>query len=424
MTKTGSRGNKPASSMTVVPPGTQSAMGWSHRESGLVTAGPGTQCIHAGAAPDPAYGAVTPPIYQTSTFAYLDVATSAGFEYTRTSNPTRTCLEEAIALLEGGSSTACTSSGMSAALVALNLLDSGSHMLCPMDCYGGTYRTLEHAKHAYGLEVTYLDMTDLRAVEKALKPTTRMIWAETPSNPLLRLSDLSALSKISKAIDALLVVDNSFLSPILQRPFAWGADLVVHSTSKYLNGHSDVIGGAVVAAKERPDLATRLAALNKTLGTSQSPHDCFLVLRGIKTLHLRMRAHESNAQALAEFLASHPGVAVVNYPGLPSHPQHELAKRQQLGFGAVLSFELKKPTPSAINRLLRSLQWFTLAESLGGVESLVNQPATMSHASMPPELRERVGIRDGLIRLSVGIEDPADLIEDLRQALEAAAGKS
>lgn len=422
MTRTCSRGCKSASSMRIVPPGTPSVMGWSHREGELVKAGPGTQCIHAGAAPDPAYGAVTPPVYQTSTFAYLDVATSAGFEYTRTSNPTRVCLEEAITLLEGGCSAACTSSGMSAALVALNLLDSGSHVLCPMDCYGGTYRTLEHARRACGIEVTYLDMADLEAVEKALRPTTRMIWVETPSNPLLRLSDLSALSRISKSMNALLVVDNSFLSPILQRPFAWGADLVIHSTSKFLNGHSDVIGGAVVAAPGRPELGERLAMLNKTLGTSQSPHDCFLVLRGIKTLHLRMWAHEANARVLAGFLASHPGVAIVNYPGLPSHPQHELAKRQQLGFGAVISFEIREATRSSVNRLLRSLRWFTLAESLGGVESLVNQPAAMSHASMTPEIRERVGIRDSLIRLSVGIEDQVDLIEDLRQALDAAAG--
>jgi cystathionine gamma-synthase len=422
MTKTRSRATSPASSMSVVPPGTPSAMGWCHRERALAMAGRGTQCIHAGSAPDPAYGAVTPPVYQTTTFAYLDVATSAGFEYTRTSNPTRACLEEAIALLEGGGSAVCTSSGMSAALVALNLLDHGSHVMCPMDCYGGTYRTLEHAKRAYGLEVTYLDMTDLEAVEKALKPTTRMIWAETPSNPLLRLSDLSALSRISKAIGALLVVDNSFLSPILQRPFVWGADLVMHSTSKYLNGHSDVIGGAVVAAPGRPDLGERLAILNKTLGTSQSPHDCFLVLRGIKTLPLRMQAHEANARAVADFLAKHPAVGRVNYPGLPVHPQHELAKRQQLGFGAVLSIELRRPTKTSVDRFLRALKWFTLAESLGGVESLVNRPASMSHASMSPEIREQVGIREGLIRLSVGIENQEDLVEDLGQALQAAKG--
>ncbi len=422
MTENRSRASNPETPMRIVPPGTPSAMAWSNRADELGRAGSGTQCIHAGAAPDPAYGAVTPPIYQTSTFAYLDVGTSAGFEYTRTSNPTRACLEEAIALLEGGSSAACTSSGMSAALVALNLLEHGSHVLCPMDCYGGTYRTLEHAKHTCGIKVTYLDMADLVEVENALEPSTRMIWAETPSNPLLRLSDLASLGKLSKEAGALLVVDNSFLSPILQQPFLWGADLVVHSTSKFLNGHSDVVGGAVVAAPGRRDLGERLAMLNKTLGTSQSPHDCYLVLRGIKTLHLRMRVHEANARALAEFLAGHPLVSTANYPGLASHPQHVLAKRQQLGFGGMVSFELQKGSPAGVDRLLRSLRWFTLAEGLGGVESMVNHPATMSHASMSPEIRERVGISDGLIRLSVGIEDTADLIEDLRQALESVAG--
>jgi cystathionine gamma-synthase len=418
MHKSPSRRTRPTSSMTVVPPGTPSAMGWAHRDGGLVAAGSGTQCVHAGTLPDPAYGSVTPPIYQTSTFAYMDVLTSAGFEYTRTSNPTRACLEDGIALLEGGCAAVCTSSGMSAALVVLNLLEAGSHVLCPIDCYGGTFRTLEHARRTCGLEVTYLEMADLEAVRAALRPNTRMIWAETPSNPLLRLLDLKALSGIAKSIDALLVVDNSFLSPVFQRPFAWGADLVMHSTSKYLNGHSDVIGGAVVAAREREDLAQRLATLNKTLGTSQSPHDCFLVLRGLKTLHLRMKAHEANAIALAKFLAGHPAVAVVNYPGLSSHPQHTLARRQQLGFGGMLSFELKNSSSVAVSRFLRALRWFTMGESLGGVESLVAQPATMSHASMTPEIRAHAGIRDGLIRLSVGLEDQADLIEDLQQALE------
>jgi cystathionine gamma-synthase len=411
--------SKPTPSMVTVPPGTPPRMGWACREEHLAAAGRGTQCIHAGSAPDPAYGAVTPPVYQTSTFAYLDVGTSAGFEYTRSSNPTRACLEQAIALLEGGAACACTSSGMSAALLALSLLEHGSHLLCPEDCYGGTYRTLEHAKRVCGLEVTYLDMGDLDAVRRALRPNTRMLWAETPSNPLLNLTDLAALAELAKVSGALLVVDNSFLSPLLQRPLAWGADLVMHSTSKYLNGHSDVIGGALVA--RTPDLGARLAVLNKTLGTSQSPQDCFLVLRGLKTLHLRMQAHETNARAVAAFLADHPAVAKVNYPGLSTHPQHALAQRQQLGFGAVVSFELRDAAEATLARLLRALRWFTLAESLGGVESLVNRPATMSHASMAPELRERVGIRDGLLRLSVGIEDPADLVEDLRQALAVAA---
>jgi cystathionine gamma-synthase len=288
-----------------------------------------------------------------------------------------------------------------------------------MDCYGGTFRTLEHARRVHGLETTFLDMTDPEAVRAAIQPNTRLIWAETPSNPLLRLLDLAALARVAQRQDILLAVDNTFLSPVLQRPLDWGADLVFHSTTKYLNGHSDVVGGAVVAAQGRRDLLQRLATLNMSLGTSQSPHDCALVLRGLKTLHLRMRAHESNARALAGFLAAHPAVAKVNYPGLPGHPQHALALRQQTGFGAMLSFELKDGSPASVRKVLRALRWFTLAESLGGVESLVAQPASMSHASMTAEMRERIGIRDGLIRLSVGIEDQADLIEDLRQALES-----
>jgi cystathionine gamma-synthase len=306
---------------------------------------------------------------------------------------------------------------MSAVLVALNLLEHGSHVLCTADCYGGTFRTLEHARQVYGLEATYLDLADLGAVRAALRAHTRMIWVETPSNPLLRLSDIAALAGVARECGALLVVDNTFLSPVLQRPFEFGADLVVHSTTKYLNGHSDVVGGAVVAAPGREALAQRIAALNNLLGTSQSPHDCFLILRGLKTLRLRMQAHEAGALAVARALAEHPAVAAVNYPGLPGHPQHELARRQQRGFGAMLSFELKDGSRAAVESLLLGLRWFTLAESLGGVESLVAHPASMTHASMTPEARLRAGIGDGLIRLSVGLEDPADLVEDLDQAL-------
>ena len=409
----------PAYHFAIVPPGTDPAAGWAHRTDLLKEAGKGTQCIHAGALPDPAFGAVAPPIYQTSTFAFSGIRTNGGFDYTRSGNPTRERLEKAIAALEGGSGATCTSTGMSAVLLALNLLPHGSHVLCTVDCYGGTFRTLEHAKLVYGLEVTYLGLADLEAVRQALQPNTRMIWAETPSNPLLHLSDLSALARIARPVGALLAVDNTFLSPVLQRPFDFGADLIVHSTTKYLNGHSDVVGGAVVAGPERPALAQRIAALNNLLGTSQSPHDCFLVLRGLKTLHLRMKAHETNARAIAEFLSDHPAVASVNYPGLPGHPQHDLAKRQQMGFGAMLSFELKDAAPAAVERLLLALRWFTLAESLGGVESLVAHPASMTHASMTSEARHLAGISDGLIRLSIGIEDTADLLADLRQALAA-----
>jgi cystathionine gamma-synthase len=403
----------------ILSPRSPGAMGWIGKERLLPGAGLGTQCIHGGAAPDPAYGAVAAPIYETSTFALLDIRTSAGFEYTRAGNPTRARLEEAIALLEGGCGAICTSSGMSGVLTVFSLLEHGSHVLCPSDCYGGTYRTLQHARKVHGLDSTLLDMTDLDAVEAAIRPETSMIWAETPSNPLLRLLDLAALGGLARRRGLLLAVDNTFMSPVLQRPLDWGADLVFHSTTKYLNGHSDVVGGAVVAGKGREDLLQRLVTLNMSLGTSQSPHDCALVLRGLKTLHLRMAAHEANARALAEFLDAHPAVARVNYPGLSRHPQHALARRQQKGFGAMLSFELKDGSPAAVERFLRALRWFTLAESLGGVESLANQPASMSHASMTPEMRGKIGITDGLIRLSVGIEDPEDLKEDLKHALEA-----
>ena len=303
--------------------------------------------------------------------------------------------------------------------MALNLLDQGSHVICTVDCYGGTFRLLEHARKTSGLQVTYLDLADLDAVRAAVTPATRMIWAETPSNPLLRLSDLRALAGIAHEARALLAADNTFLSPALQRPFEFGADLVVHSTTKYLNGHSDVVGGAVVAGPGQAALAQRLAGLNNLLGTSQSPHDCYLVLRGLKTLQVRMRAHEANAVAVARALEAHPAVARVNYPGLPSHPQHALARRQQKGFGAMVSFELKDGSPGAVDRFLLALRWFTLGESLGGVESLVAHPATMTHASMTPEARRKAGIGDGLVRLSVGLEDQVELVHDLAQALAA-----
>lgn len=401
----------------VVPPESRARAGWAGRGERVPGAGLATRCVHAGVQPDPAYGAVTPPIYQTSTFAFQDVATNAGYDYTRSGNPTRAALEEAIALLEGGAGATCTSTGMSAVLVALNLLPRGSHVICTVDCYGGTFRTLEHARAAYGLEVTFLDLADLGALEGAFRENTRMVWVETPSNPLLRLTDIRAVAERARRRGALTVVDNTFLSPVLQRPFEHGADLVVHSTTKYLNGHSDVVGGTVVAAPGRTDLAQRIQALNNLLGTSQSPHDCFLVLRGLKTLHLRMKAHEEGAAAVASFLASHPEVARVHYPGLASHPQHALARAQQGGFGAMLSFELRDGRADRVDHVLRTLHWFTLAESLGGVESLVAHPATMTHASMTEEARRRAGITPGLIRLSVGIESPEDLVADLDGAL-------
>jgi cystathionine gamma-synthase len=407
----------PAYHFTIVPPGSPSRAGWADRATRVPGAQLATQCVHAGVQPDPAYGAVIPPVYQTSTFAFREVCTNAGYDYTRSGNPTRAALEEAIALLEGGQGATCTSTGMSAVLLVLNLLPRGSHLLCTVDCYGGTFRTLEHAKGAYGLEVTYLDLADLDAVEAAFRANTRMVWIETPSNPLLRLTNIRAVSDLARRHGALTVVDNTFLSPVLQRPFDHGADLVVHSTTKYLNGHSDVVGGAVVAPAGQVAMVQRIQSMNNLLGTSQSPHDCFLVQRGLKTLLLRMGAHEAGARTVAEFLAAHPEVERVHYPGLASHPQHALAKTQQRGFGAMLSFELRDGRPERVNHVLRTLHWFTLAESLGGVESLVAHPASMTHASMTPEARQRAGITDSVIRLSVGIEGPEDLVADLDEAL-------
>jgi cystathionine gamma-synthase len=306
---------------------------------------------------------------------------------------------------------------MSAVMVALNLLPANSHLLCTVDCYGGTFRALEHAKQATGLQVTYVELGQLEAVRRALRDDTRMVWIETPSNPLLRVTDIAAVAALAKARGAMTVVDNTFLSPVLQKPFLHGADLVVHSTTKYLNGHSDVVGGAVIAGPGRTGLAQRIQSMNNLLGTSQSPHDASLVLRGLKTLLLRMRAHEAGARVVASFLAAHPAIAKVHYPGLPSHPHHELAKRQQSGFGAMLSFELADARPERVNHILRTLRWFTLAESLGGVESLVAHPASMTHAAMTPAARLNAGITDGVIRLSVGIEEPEDLVADLEQSL-------
>lgn len=408
----------PAYHFTIVAPGSPAKAGWTERPELVPHASAATQCVHAGVQPDPAYGAVTPPIYQTSTFAFRDICTNAGYDYTRSGNPTRAALEEALTVLEGGQGATCTSTGMSAILVALNLLPHGSHVLCTIDCYGGTFRTFEHAKACYGLEVTYLDLADLAAVQAAFRVNTRMVWIETPSNPLLRLTDIRAVAILAHAHDAMVAVDNTFLSPLLQRPLDHGADLVVHSTTKYLNGHSDVVGGVVIAARGQVALAQRIHSVNNLLGTAQAPHECFLVLRGIKTLHLRMRAHEAGAQKVVAALAAHPAIASLFYPGLASHPQHELARRQQRGFGAMLSFELKDRRPQAVHHVLTTLRWFTLAESLGGVESLVAHPASMTHASMSPAARTRAGISDRLIRLSIGIEDPDDLVTDLRRALD------
>ncbi|HUI30534.1 MAG TPA: PLP-dependent aspartate aminotransferase family protein [Candidatus Acidoferrales bacterium] len=373
-----------------------------------------TNTIHTGVDKDSAFNSVITPIYQTSTFRFEDVGQTKGFDYTRSGNPTRRALEENISALEGGASAAAVATGMAAVALTLHFFKSGDHIICTHDCYGGTERLLRTYREQFGLEISYVNMNSLSAVQASIKPNTKAFWIETPSNPLLNIVDIKALSQIAHQHGAISIVDNTFLSPFNQRPFELGADIIVHSTTKYLNGHSDVVGGAVVV-KSR-EQAERLQFLANALGQGASPFDSWLVLRGIKTLAPRMKEHERNARAVAEFLSKHSNVRKVFYPGLKTHPQHELAGRQQYGFGAIISFEVDG-TREEVNRVLRSTKIFALAESLGGVESLIEHPATMSHASMNPELRESAGINERVIRLSIGIEDVNDLIEDLDHAL-------
>ncbi len=373
-----------------------------------------TLSVHAGVEKDRCFNSVITPLYQTSTFKFIEPGKTTGYDYTRTANPTRTALEESIAALEGGIACAAVATGMAAETVALHFLKTGDHLLCTHDCYGGTERLLRTYQETFGIQVDWIDMADPSSVRKAIRPNTRGVWIETPSNPLLRVIDIVALTKIAHEHGALAIVDNTFLSPYFQNPFDFGADIIVHSTTKYLNGHSDVVGGAVVVRDAK--LAERLRFLSNALGQGESPFDCWLVLRGIKTLVPRMKAHEHNANAVANFLNGHQNVRKVYYPGLPSHPGHELAKRQQRGFGGMVSFEVDGGGKE-VDRVLRTLRVFTLAESLGGVESLVEHPVTMSHGSMQPERREAAGINAQVIRLSVGIEDEADLLEDLESAL-------
>jgi cystathionine gamma-synthase len=373
-----------------------------------------TQTVHVGVEKDSTYNSVITPIYQTSTFRFEDVGQTKGYDYSRTANPTRKALEENLAALEGGYAASAVATGMAAITVVLHFFHRGDHIICTHDCYGGTERLLRIYGQQFGLEVTYVDQSDLAAVEAAIKPNTKAIWVETPSNPLLNVVDIRALAGLAHQIGALTIVDNTFLSPINQRPIELGADIVVHSTTKYLNGHSDVVGGAVIA--KTAELAERLQFLSNALGQGASPFDCWLVLRGIKTLVPRMKEHERNAHAVAEFLELHPNVRRVYYPGLTSYPHYALARRQQYGFGGVVSFEVDGGYDE-VKQVLGATRIFALAESLGGVESLIEHPCTMSHASMNPELRERAGINERVIRLSVGIEDVNDLIDDLQRAL-------
>ena len=373
-----------------------------------------TKAIHCGVDKDSAYNSVITPIYQTSTFRFEEIGKTKGYDYTRTSNPTRKALEENIAALEGGVAAVATATGMSAITTVLHLFKSGDHIICTNDCYGGTERLLRTYKELFGFDVTYVDMGCLDLVQAAIQPNTKAFWIETPSNPLLNIVDIRALSTLAHAHSALSIVDNTFLSPVNQRPFELGADVIVHSTTKYLNGHSDVVGGAVVSNTR--ELADRVQWLCNALGQGAAPFDCWLVLRGIKTLTARLKEHEHNAGLVAEFLEQHPNVEKVFYPGLAGHPQHELAKKQQYGFGGMVSFEVKGGIEE-VNHILRSVKVFALAESLGGIESLIDHPVTMTHASMRPDLRDAAGINERIIRLSVGIEDVRDLIEDLEQAL-------
>jgi cystathionine gamma-synthase len=373
-----------------------------------------TRLALAGQETDGAYRSVVPPIYQSAIFKFENPDTKPAYDYSRSGNPGRNALEEVLADLEGGAGAVATSSGMSAVTTVLGLYDADAHILCSHDCYGGTERLLTVWARQGRLKVSFVDLTDVRAVEAAIRPDTKAIWAETPSNPLLRIIDLAAVSAVAKGHDLELIVDNTFLSPLFQRPFEHGADLIVHSTTKYLNGHSDIVGGAVVARTE--ERAADIRFTSNALGLTAAPFDSWLLVRGLKTLPLRLRQHEENAFAVARFLAGHDAVDEVFYPGLETHVGHDIARKQQSGFGGIVSFRLKG-TGEDVRRVLGATRVFALAESLGGVESLIEQPATMSHASMRPEQREEAGITEQIIRLSVGIEDPSDLLADLELAL-------
>ena len=375
-----------------------------------------TRAIHAGQTPDPATGAVVTPIYATSTYAQASPGQHQGFEYSRSHNPTRFAFERAIADLEGGTRGYAFASGLAAIATLLDVLDSGDHVIASEDLYGGSFRLFDKVRRrSAGLTFSFVDLSDLAAVEAAITPRTRMIWVETPTNPMLRLANLRALGRLAQARGLIAAADNTFASPWVQRPLEFGFDVVMHSTTKYLAGHSDLIGGCLVAG-DNPALAEQLTFLQNAVGAVASPFDSFLAHRGLKTLALRMARHCDNALAIAQRLEGRGDVRRVIYPGLESHPQHELAKRQMHGFGGMVSVELDRDL-AGVKRMLERTRLFTLAESLGGVESLIEHPAIMTHASVPAETRQRLGISDGLIRLSVGIEDEGDLIADLEAAL-------
>jgi cystathionine beta-lyase/cystathionine gamma-synthase len=381
-----------------------------NREPGFAT-----RAIHCGQEPDPLTGAVTVPIYPTSTYVQQGIGEHKGYEYSRVSNPTRTRLEENLAALEGGVAAPVFASGMAAINAVVSLLKSGDHVVCGNDLYGGTPRLFNQVMAGFGLEFTYIDTSDATNVERAIRKNTRMVYVETPTNPLMRLSDLAAIGQICRRKKVSLVVDNTFMSPYFQQPLALGADMVVHSTTKFLNGHSDGLGGVVVCAKQ--EHAEKLAFLQKAVGAILSPFECWLVLRGVKTLAARMEIHDRSGRIVADFLFKHTKVKAVFYPGLPDHPQHALARRQMSGFGSMITFETGSLNNA--NKMLKKVQVCSLGESLGGVETLISHPATMTHAGLGVKGRKAIGITDGMVRISVGIEDVDDILDDLDQALRA-----
>jgi cystathionine beta-lyase/cystathionine gamma-synthase len=374
-----------------------------------------TRAIHCGQEPDPLTGAVTVPIYPTSTYVQQGIGEHKGYEYSRVSNPTRTRLEENLVSLEGGVAARVFASGMAAINAVVSMLKSGDHVVCGDDLYGGTPRLFNSVMTGFGLEFSYVDSADAHHVERAIRKNTRMVYVETPTNPMMRLSDLAAISQICRQKKVSLVVDNTFMSPYFQQPLTLGADLVVHSTTKFLNGHSDGLGGVVICARQ--EHADKLAFLQKAAGAILSPFECWLVLRGVKTLAARMEIHDRSGRIVADFLAKHRKVKAVFYPGLPDHPQHALARRQMSGFGSMITFETGSLKNA--NKMLKKLRVCSLGESLGGVETLISHPATMTHAALGAKGRKAIGITDGLVRISVGIEDVDDILDDLDAGLNA-----
>ncbi len=373
-----------------------------------------TRAIHAGQEPDPTTGAINVPIYQTSTYVQEEIGKHKGYEYARTGNPTRTALEACLASLEGAKYGLCFGSGLAATNNVMNLLSQGDHVIVADDVYGGTFRIFDKVFTRYGVTFSWVDARDVKNIEKAITPNTKLIWLETPTNPLLQIIDIKAITDLARSKKLKTVVDNTFASPYLQNPLALGADIVVHSATKYLGGHSDVVGGAILTSDE--EAYERLKFHQNAVGSVPGPMDCYLVLRGVKTLAVRMEAHQKNAMAVAKFLENKPQIERIIYPGLTDHPQHDLAKKQMSGFGAMVTIVIKGGLENA-NKFASSTKLFALAESLGGVESLICHPVSMTHGSIPKDVREARGIVDGLVRLSVGIEDQEDLIKDVEQAL-------